>query len=218
MLKRDELVEIVSSDLIYLRDQWDQSIEDHSLRRASPILRRLLVAEEMQRAWKAAGFEKQPQITASILSPGLLSSGSKVRFASAGGALYGGMEIRGLFVYGEALSAEQMKARALSGFPETTVPLVDFVAAPCLIVQGVKVSRRVLIKFVANKLGGAHHDAKRNEKVEGSLFRLLDAVIQERIKIANKDAVYFELLSIGQALVRSPDIQGFIGATQGGGS
>ena len=39
-----------------------------ALRRGSTVLRQLLVQNELQRAWKAAGFEREPQIKASSLA------------------------------------------------------------------------------------------------------------------------------------------------------
>lgn len=56
MLSEEQLIDIVGADLLFLREEWEASIDDHSLRRSSTVLRRLLVENELQRAWKKAGF------------------------------------------------------------------------------------------------------------------------------------------------------------------
>lgn len=68
------------------------------------------------------------------------------------------------------------------------------------------VVRRILIKYVANKLGGAHHDSKRGTSHEEQLFGLLDTA-RAQVKLLDKPAVYFELLAIGQSLAGASDIQ-----------
>jgi hypothetical protein len=69
------------------------------------------------------------------------------------------------------------------------------------VVEGEVFRRREIIQYVANKLGGAHYDERRDERE-----RLLDYA-QEAYKVADKKPIYFELLSTGQKLVRSPDIE-----------
>jgi hypothetical protein len=44
------LLRVVLSDLVYLHEKWDQTIEETWLRVTSPILRRLLVEGVLQRA------------------------------------------------------------------------------------------------------------------------------------------------------------------------
>lgn len=55
-----QLIETVASDITFLQEEWGDYVTDHSLRRGSVILRRLLVEGHYQRAWKLAGFEKEP--------------------------------------------------------------------------------------------------------------------------------------------------------------
>jgi hypothetical protein len=56
-----QLLEIVQSDFRFLRDEWDNQVDDHSLRRSSPILRRFLVENDLHRAWKIVGMPNQPR-------------------------------------------------------------------------------------------------------------------------------------------------------------
>jgi len=149
------LIEIVAADLRYLRYQWDETIDDHSLRRSSPVLRRLLVDNELQRAWKAAGFKKEPRITASSLARTLsLIRKNSITFAAAGGARYQGIEVRTPVMVNYAADDSEIAKLAAAGVPEETVGLRAFIEAPCIVVKGCIVSRRILIQYVANKLGG----------------------------------------------------------------
>lgn len=214
MLPHDELIRIVASDLRFLESEWDETVDDDSLRRTSPVLRRLLVDNELQRAWKAAGFDREPQIEASTLSSILAHAPlEKILFASAGGARYGGAELRGAFVANCAMSPDEIRQRYEAGIPSEVAGLRSFIEAPCVVSNGRIIPRRVVVKFISNKLGGAHHDSKRGNSTEERMFSALDRTLGTAI-LLEKPAVYFELLSAGQALVASGDIKRFIEAVQ----
>ena len=143
----------------YLTVEWNENIEDDALRRGSTVLRRLLVDGDLQRAWRVAGFERTPRITCSTLRPILRSEPlDKIAFAAAGGAKYQGAELRGALMVNYAKLPDQVKSDYESGVPSEQVPLKDFIESACIVVKGQIVARCVLIKYVANKLGGAHHD------------------------------------------------------------
>ena len=205
MLSRDELLGVVVADLRYIRNEWGDDISDDALRRGSASLRLLLVQNELQRAWKAAGFEREPSITCAGLFGFPVEN---FKFWSAGGARCNGIEIQSVFEPRTRQLGQEMSAKILetlnSGTHRELVKLSQFTAAPCLIDGGVPVSRRTLIKYIANKLGGTHLDSKRDEP-EGPLFRILDRLRAERVQ-ADKPVIYFELLAIGQALAASPDM------------
>ena len=108
MLEKDKLVENVVDDLIYLREEWGEKIDDHSLRRGSPILRRFLVNNELQLAWNALGFDREPKIQCSTLEPTLeIIPKKKIIFASAGGAKYEGLEVRGAMSAKHAMTSSE---------------------------------------------------------------------------------------------------------------
>jgi len=215
MLPADELIRIVASDLTFLLEEWDEEVDDDSLRRSSPVLRRLLVDNELQRAWKASGFEREPRVETSTLAPILTRvPKEKIIFAGAGGAKYAGAELRGALIANYAMSGEEVGQHHGDGVPSETMGLRSFIEAPCVVVEGRLVPRRVLIKFVANKLGGAHYDPKRQKTDEETLFRRLDRALRE-VQLLGKPAVYFELLAMGQALVASPGIGKFMAKVSG---
>jgi hypothetical protein len=86
VLARNEPLQIVSADLQYLRREWTQEIDDDSLRRSSTVLRLLLVPNELQRAWKDAGFAKEPRILTFTLTALLkLLPVKTISIATAGG-------------------------------------------------------------------------------------------------------------------------------------
>src|SRR5690554_6912767 len=65
----NELVENVISELRYIKNDWDESVEDDELRRGSTVLRRLLIDKELAQALRAAGFNSNPKLEASTLDP-----------------------------------------------------------------------------------------------------------------------------------------------------
>ena len=204
-----ELIRIISADLQFLRDEWDENIDDDSLRRTSPVLRRLLVHNDLHRAWKASGFEGQATVISSTLKPILqVLPLQAIEFASAGGANYQGMEIRALLLMRQSGYEAQAKRLADLPPPEETLPLLSFIDEASVIVRGIPVRRRHVIKYVANKLGGAHLDRRRGKTKEEMIFDLLDKSLNAYLFL-EKPAIYFELLSIGQAIASSEDLKRF---------
>ena len=200
-----ELLALVKSDLGFLEDDWDESIDERSLRRSSTVLRNLLVYNGFGKAWRLAGERGEPHVEAADLSRALAGLDlRKVAFATAGGAVSGGVAVRGALVYPEAMSPEAVKERAARGPGPTRrkYKLSEFLASPALVVDGVPVGRRNVIEYVANKRGGVQVDVSR--KKDGQAYRLLDRVI-DASQIAEQRSVFFELLAIGQAVAQSPD-------------
>lgn len=203
-----ELVRTVKADLAYLRQQWDHSVDDDSLRRSSPVLRRLIVENDLQRAWKESGQPREPQIQASTLESVITEIPlNRIIFAAAGGANYGNAQLAGVLIRNYAVPPEEIQRRAQAGVPTKLMGLREFANAPAVIVQGTPIPRRITIKYVANKLGGAHFDQRRESNEEGAMYELLDKA--STIQLLGKPAIYFELLSAGQALANAADIHAF---------
>jgi hypothetical protein len=90
-------------------------------------------------------------------------------------------------------------------------PLCKFLASTFALVLGTEVSRRDVIKYVAQKLGGAHFDPRRGRSGDTHL-ELLDRLSKTRLEITDKrpiNAVYVELLSIAEWLAESGDAARF---------
>jgi hypothetical protein len=200
-----ELLAVVKSDLGFLEDDWDESIDEHSLRRSSTVLRNLLVYNGFGKAWRLAGERGEPQVEAVDLSRALAGLNlRKVAFATAGGAVLRGVAVEAALAYLGPISPEVITERASRGLGPTKrkYKLSEFLASPAVVVDGVPVSRRNVIQYIANKRGGTHFDLSRKKDEEAS--RLLDRVI-ETSQGAEQRSLFFELLAIGQAVARSPD-------------
>lgn len=207
------LLKIVWEDIEYLRKEWDQEISDESLRRSSNVLRNLLVENQFGKAWRIIGLEKEPKIKAPDLEVIIEDLDiSKVVLAHAGGAFYHGMQIMGMTVGKYVLSPDQRRKRAQRGpcAIEREFYLSEFLASACVIIKGAKISRRELIKYVANKLGGTHVDFARNLSSDiEKKFIALDSV-PNNLYIGEKRVVYLELLSVGQSVAKASDTESFI--------
>lgn len=208
-----ERIRVAVEDLAFLRNEWDQDVEDASLRRSSPILRRLLVDGDLQRAWRGLCLDKQPIIRASSLEATLRHLPLKnVSFAQAGGAIHRGLcaapsiEINMYLPPEEALRVFGSPSES----PDRDFSLKGFISGTCVVVNGTSISRHTIVKYVANKLGGVHLDPRRDPADdEERKFSLLDEVRSQYVT-CDKPSIYFEYLSIGQALLKSPDIDRLI--------
>ena len=206
---------VVVEDLEYLRDQWSDSVADPEIRRGSALLRRLLVEDQFGRAWRAADFEKQPAIVAPDLEAMLGSfDRTGVRVALAGGALHGGVYVAGITFVNGSESPEPVKD-ATDGIFEHPFALTDYLASPCAYVQGESISRRDLIKYVANVRGGVHltsgsHARRREQELIRRVGRL-EGLIDHH----SKDGLFFELLSVGQSIGKTPDALKLIDRVRG---
>jgi hypothetical protein len=207
------LVNLVREDLTYLKEKWDQEISDESLRRSSNVLRNLLVEDQLGRAWRIIGFEKQPVIRAPDLERYIDDLDiSRIMLAQAGGAVYHGMEIV-VFTAGKyALSPEQIRKRAQKN-PDALKRqfyLKEYLDSLCMVIKGNRIYRRELIKYVANKLGGTHVDFRRNPSNETERKYIALDSIPHNLEVGEKRAIYLELLSIGQSIATAADTERFI--------
>jgi hypothetical protein len=207
------IVTIVRQDLLYLKEEWDQEISDESIRRSSNVLRNLLVEDQFGRAWRLVGLERQPKVIAPDLEHYIDDlDGLKISLAFAGGALYHGKKIFAFTMGRYALSPEHIKKRADKGpfALEKEYYLSEYLKSICMVVRGIKIGRRQLIKYVANKLGGTHIDFQRDpSSEEGQQYIALDS-IPNNIEVGEKRALYLELLSIGQCIANAADTIKFI--------
>lgn len=210
-----DLIKIVSEDLDYLAEEWTQDIDDASLRRASPVLRSLLIENQLMKVANMLGEG------ISIMAPFISKydahlNDPSIVFYQSGGAKYKGMEIQSLKKLNRAMSPEEIKAnyeREKNSIGQNyPVKLSLFMKQISFIISGVKINREEVIKYIANKRGGAHFDSSRKINRTGSKgdlekkYASLDN-IHMSISVADKNAVYYELLSIGQRLIASHDVE-----------
>ena len=210
-----ELIKMVADDLDFLFNDWNQDIDDASLRRSSPVLRSLLVEGLIGKVAHQIGQEiriKVPSICRLMTEQEL----AQMNYYQAGGATYKGMKIQSAFLIRRALSAEERKAwteMQMSVLGKSySVKLGVFLKQPSFGIDGVPINREEVVKYVANKLGGAHYDPIRSTNQSDknatlhAKYLLLDRV-RDGIVAADKNAIYYELLSIGQSVVNSRDVR-----------
>jgi hypothetical protein len=196
----------VAEDIEHLRVDWDKDPKSDVVRRGSAILRRLLLESVLHAAWRHHGFSKQPIIKAPDL---LLMAGRRpqdVEIGLAGGAHHGGMFSAGMMMMKGPEPAVIPTDCDQSWLMARPWPLSDFISSPAVIVDGVVVKRCDIITYFANIAGGVHltrssRVRKKNEELVRRLTR-----IEGRIRIHQSEGLYFELLSIGQALGKSDDV------------
>lgn len=208
------MLQTVKGDLEFLMNQWTQDIDDDSMRRSSSVLRILLVDEALLLAWREAGFREQPIIKAPSLEPLLTQiRKDRIAFAQAGGAKFKGEEVSNIMLVRGSPEEAMRFFEAQNERQHIEYTLAQFVKSPCIVVSGNIVNRQEVIKYVCNKLGGTHIDTSRDvgsknerKRAKEQKFVALDSVY-DSTEIAGKNAIFFELLSIGQNLVRSEDIK-----------
>ncbi len=89
----------VFEDIEYFRDNWFENISDVKIRNGTVTLRRLLINNVLNQAWRSVGFEKEPKLDGmdlvASIDPGKIE---RVVIAIAGGATIDGFQIAGLCV------------------------------------------------------------------------------------------------------------------------
>ncbi len=169
------------------------------------VLRRLFVQDDFLKAWNQNGLIEKPRVVAPRAEYFLEHPDrARVDMIIAGGGEFGGT-FAALAVVNKGGAPLQVSPDDMPMQHRFTVG--EFLQSVGIYVDNMRVSRREVIKYVANKLGGAHLDRSRS----GKLSRKFDALDRnrERLRIdgvpslGGKNAVYFELLSIGQLLGRS---------------
>jgi hypothetical protein len=225
-----DLVEKMVEDLTYLRDEWAGSIADAALRRGSTTLRRLLVNGDYGKAWRLVGFRREPRLDALDLAAEIRGYGRHpIVWAQAGGAeTQNGIHVGMVVIAEGSLTPEEAAAQNRTGTHERSYALTEYLNSPSFQARltrhqstgpapyPITVSRRKVILYVANKKGGAHHDAAR--EATDDEFLLLDQISEGGYRVVDsnvdRNAVYYELLSIGQAVGRSQHAQMFIQRAQ----
>jgi hypothetical protein len=211
MIPRNELIQIVAEDIRYLQQEWHDLIPNHALRRGSSVLRRFLADGDLQRAWKASGFTKQPEIIAASLEGIPQIPLDKIIFAGAQGATYKGASVMGTLLVNKYLltNEESDYLENKIGFPQKNMGLLEFIESPCIITENTQIDRRILVKYVSNQLGGSHYDTNRTRKKKTEVYYPILDRAANYFQYDDKDAIYFELLSIGQAIAKSLDLDKF---------
>jgi len=178
----EEEIKHVAEDLVYLRDEWGGNIQEAQIRRGSGILRRLLVEDDYGKAWRSVGFKGEPSLLAVSLE-GLISryQASAIRVALAGGVLYQGVQMIGYLLAEQNGRPEFSIFLKESGdvvygngnFPgKERYSLSEFLRSAAGVAQGQKVSRRDIIKYIANVKSGVHSSGSQRQSEKTLISRM----------------------------------------------
>jgi hypothetical protein len=216
-VQRDEaaLAQVVAEDLEYLATRGSEGLNRTDVRISSTILRRLMVEGDYPRSWRALGFKDEPTVTATDLRPLLRSTTIQsqwIHYAYAGGKWgdedgYRGLKL--IVVPREYAQDETVTQRLTDEFAtiqsEKEFTISKYLRSASAIVAGQPISRRDIIEYVANKLGGAHFDSRRRERE--IKYQLLD---ENHVQAGAFPAAFVELLAMVSTLASSSDAERYV--------
>lgn len=223
----------IADDIEWFEKEWCTLYEppsDAEIRRGSAALRRLLVEDSLGKAWRMFGFDKQPTIVGPDVVALASEQGDEIRRISsliAGGATLNGIQAAMIGATRIDHPDTGVSADADEGFAVKTfsilrdargdsddnhlVQLVNtewhlshYLDAPGAVRTGEVISRRDIVGYFANAAGGVHLTStqKDKEQIYGLVRELINKVAADTM-----DGVFFEILSIGQAIGRSNDLR-----------
>jgi len=201
-----DYLRVIAEDLELLKNSWTHQYPEPDIRRGSAILRRLLVDNEYMHAWKQVGFERQPTLNAVDLS--LLIEGipeSQIIVSLAMGAHY-----RDAYWAGICLTSNNMRIKThdskfnSQSYPgERTYYLSEYLSSSSGIANSKHITRKDVIKYIANVLGGVHINPKQR-KQEAKLVARVEK-FHKKIQLQKSDGLLIELTAIAQAIGQSAD-------------
>lgn len=218
ILADQELIRTVVEDLKYLASDWHERVDDDVLRRGATTIRRLLVENDLQKAWHLSGetepiiINQAPNLDAFLYDP-------LPTIAMAGGGSYDGVqaclaiEVNGVNSKEPQANKDIFADQKLTKFLTATSMFFDPAeilrksgdVVPVDTMLPTRVSRQEVITFVANQLGGSHY-GDNDKRPAYDVMR----EYRRYFNVSGKDAVYFELLSIGQLVGKSPTLQSWV--------
>lgn len=192
--------------------EFREDVDDQTIRRNSNVLWTLLIDGWYGRAWRAAGNRGQPSVDATDLAAALAGRDlTRMEYAQAGGGISHGMGVAGTMEYSRVLTPDERRAsheRVRDAMESGRAPherrylLSEYLDSPSVVARGRLISRRLVVKYMGNRLGGRHLGS--SEHKDNEVFDFLDEVADLR-QIAGRPAMFFEALSIGQTIGQSDD-------------
>jgi hypothetical protein len=204
----------VLEDIEFLQNEWGKDITESQIRRNSPVLRYLLVEGKIKEA--GAMLQQKIRIQTPLVSlEENLPELESVRFFMSGGASTSKGFIESVTEYNKALSAQEIHNmynhhKGLEG-KSKPVTVEAYLNQVSFILGNAKIKRKTVIKYICNKLGGTHYDAKRirpssdKTDIENEQYLFLDK-IYSTWKAFDMNVIHLEMLGIGQRFVNSHDV------------
>lgn len=227
--------QIVADDIDYFQSNWCtlyQPPTDVEIRWGVAAIRRLLIEGLLGQAWRENGLLGEPSVEAPDVLAILAQQGTEVRHVAAliaGGACIDGIEsamIGSARTHNEstgigpdaeegfAVSVFQIARDArgeetegpISHLVRTKFPVSAFLNSVAAIRIGEEIKRHDIIQYFSKEEGGVHLDRRSNRKKrEGKIFNQIRD-LQGKVQPYSMEGLYFEILSIGQAIGKSPDL------------
>lgn len=157
------LKEMLQSDLetlFHLTFTFGQPVKEGDIRVSSAILRKWLIDGLIGRLCRALGAKPKFVILDNYAVIEAISRRSDITYFLTGGVRFNGRAVYGIYSsdapappYGPVIPVDKMEQRL--------VRQRDFLEQKRVFFEGDYFSTAEIIKFVANKLGGVHHDMKR---------------------------------------------------------
>ncbi len=203
-----ESIKIVLEDLEDLYSEFGGFFYKGSkLRKASATLNMLLIENELLLAYKIIyGKESSPIIIAPNMDLYIDDDKeNKIICGIAGGATFF-FAIISLVMLGGKRELSYQPA-----YPpvEYKLNLSRYLEGSSFYFDKTRISRKMVISYIANKKGGKHIDYRRKKTSKDNVYRILDQR-GEFFSFDEKKGIYVELHAIIQALQKSRDIQKFI--------
>lgn len=171
-------------------------IGEHDLRVASTSLRFLLVDDNLTRAWRASRFGGPIVVEAFFFS----APPDAEAIAFCGGAdILPGVPVS--MCWG---NVDLIKKK---------LNLKDYLQSACISFKGTAITRRDLIKYIANTKGGSHYDPKgislKSQTHKFETLRSLESQGMSGLDVAmnGRNPVHHEIASIAKTIISSHEIQ-----------
>ncbi len=220
------LLRVTKGQLEHLKRQLQRPLDYDDLLQLSAVLRQLLVDNDglVQSAWNTLGYAKAVRIQTTSIDDLLDRDylGDKRVNIAANGAVIGSTWVGPLGDCEPQITARLQEDLAPFGddaHEPTTLILSDYLRSTCIYLAGIRVSRRHLIKYVANKLGGVHYDPARDKEdaLELASYNALDDVFDfysatpkggcfPLVVDDTLHALHIALLAIGRDVTASEDV------------
>ncbi|GMU90517.1 MAG: hypothetical protein AMXMBFR49_27220 [Chlorobiota bacterium] len=198
----------VIEDLLYLKRNWYNKLDEGELRRGTAIFRRLLIEGEYGNLWRRLGFPKEPSVLCVDLDYLLpCFDGSHIVYAFAGGVKIEGLHLTTMVLHEGDESAAFSEEKANNCI--RSMPLSKYLSSTTAVIGDNKITRQEYIMFVANKKGGVH--LKKNKEILSEKFESIKK-LEGKVVVELLDGFYREIQSVGQAITDSDDCQKLLSA------
>ena len=139
-------------------------ITEGDIRLASVVLRKWLIDGLLGRLCNAARVEATISAMDNSAPLAALTHQPSINYFLTGGVRFNGVPVCG--IYNSSLPFEGRPQIPVDAMPDKEMKVSAFLAQKRLFFEGTLYSCADIIKFTANKLGGAHFDTKRDSDLE----------------------------------------------------